>query len=184
MVFLLTVCFAVLADQATKTAVRGTMQVGDRVEFVPGLVDILYVRNDGAAFSLGSGMGWLFVIVAAAVAVGALVMVWRDELPYWLVAVIGCVAGGGVGNMIDRIAMGYVTDFLALDFVDFPVFNVADILVTCGVVVAFAGYCAWDSRRLRDAEASREAGPNRTDGADEGRHEGRMSVGDGAGAGE
>ena len=57
------------------------------------------------------------------------------------------VLGGGVGNMIDRMVMGYVTDFLATTFVSFPVFNVADMFVTCGVVISFVIYTAWESRR-------------------------------------
>ena len=48
---------------------------------------------------------------------------------------LSCVAGGGIGNMIDRLVQGSVTDFLATTFIDFPVFNVADIFVTCGVAV-------------------------------------------------
>ena len=63
---------------------------------------------------------------------------------------LSAVSAGGVGNMIDRIASGTVTDFFATTFVSFPVFNVADILVTCGVVASLALYFAWETRRARE----------------------------------
>ncbi len=91
----------------------------------------------------------VFVAIAALVVVGAFLLVWKQDLPMPLVVSIACVAGGGVGNMIDRLAAGYVTDFLATTFIDFPVFNVADIFVTVGVVASLVGYNIWDSRRQK-----------------------------------
>ena len=92
-----------------------------------------------------------FVVVALVVVAGAVALAWREPLPAWLSALLGCVVGGGVGNMVDRIAAGSVTDFLATTFMDFPVFNVADIFVTCGIAASLVGYWWWDSRRGGDA---------------------------------
>lgn len=147
----LVVTLCVIVDQAVKAAVRGTLPVGERHDLIPGVIDILHVENTGAAFSMAQGAGPVFVIVALAVLVGGMVLAWREELPAGLVASIACVAGGGIGNMIDRLLFGSVTDFLATAFVNFPVFNVADIFVTCGVVVSFVWYLRWDAKQPKSA---------------------------------
>ena len=74
--------------------------------------------------------------------------VWHERtMPLALACALGAVAGGGVGNLIDRVAAGGVTDFFATAFVDFPVFNVADIFVTCGVVLVLVLWWRWDKER-------------------------------------
>ena len=148
-VFWVAACLVLVLDQTTKLAVRSVLRVGARQTLIPGVLALLYVKNDGAAFSLGRGAGPLFVLIAAAVVCVAFAYVWREDIPLSLVLPIAGVAGGGVGNMGDRLCAGYVTDFLATSFVDFPVFNVADIFVTCGIVCALIAYNVWESRRER-----------------------------------
>lgn len=144
--FWFTAILVVVADQATKAAVRHLMPAGSPTRpLIPGLIDLAHVENSGAAFSIGQGSTWLFVACAIIAFSVACTLVWTHELPFPLVFSLGCVAGGGVGNMIDRIAYGSVTDFLATSFVDFPVFNVADIFVTCGVVLSLVLYLRWEA---------------------------------------
>ena len=151
-VFWLVVGVVALVDQATKAAVRQVVVPGGQ-PFVPGVLDLVLVETTGAAFSIGLGAGALFVLVALAVLACANVVVWRHaDLPLPLVVAIGLVAGGGLGNMIDRVCKGSVTDFLATTFMNFPVFNVADVCVTVGVAVAFVLYLAWDRRRGKGGE--------------------------------
>ena len=144
--FGLVVAIVIVLDQATKAVVR-TMApgLGRFGTLIPGVIDLVHVENTGAAFSIGTGAGAVFVVLAAAVAVAAAVFVYRAEVPLSLACTLACVAGGGLGNMIDRIASGSVTDFLATVFMDFPVFNVADIFVTCGVAASFVLYLVWDN---------------------------------------
>ena len=144
--FWFTVIIAVIADQATKVAVRHVMPLGSAPRtLIPGVLGLARVENTGAAFSIGEGSTWFFVGCAMVAFVVACTLVWRNDLPFPLVLSLGCVAGGGVGNMIDRIATGSVTDFLATTFIDFPVFNVADIFVTCGVAVSLLLYLRWEA---------------------------------------
>ena len=111
------------------------------------------MRNAGAAFSFGQGGGIVFIIVALVFLGGAMYLVWSNEdMPLWLVIPIGLVAGGGMGNMVDRLIEGKVIDFLATTCIDFPVFNVADICVTVGIVVSIIAWWTWDTRREREAE--------------------------------
>lgn len=141
------VILSVIVDQTTKAAAREVLEESSMV-LIPGVINLIHVENTGAAFSLGQGATLLFVAVAIAFVIVATLVVWRTpDLPYGLVVTIGLVAGGGLGNMIDRIMGGSVTDFIATAFIDFPVFNVADICVTVGVILSIAGYWVWESRK-------------------------------------
>ena len=129
-------CVVVALDQLSKAWARTALASGSQT-FIPGIIDFRLTFNTGAAFSIGQGKGLLFVLVALAVAVAVFVLVWRaPKLSLPLVCALACIAGGGIGNMIDRVAFGEVTDFIAAAFIDFPIFNVADMFVTCGVIVA------------------------------------------------
>ena len=109
---------------------------------------LFHVSNTGAAFSVGSGNA-LFFVVLTAVVIAALVgfVVHEKNLPLPLIALLGGVAGGGIGNAIDRVLYGQVTDFFATTFVNFAVFNVADIFVTCGILIAFVYWIIWDKKQ-------------------------------------
>ncbi len=146
----------VALDQVTKALVRGSLVPGKPVTLIPHVMDLSLVYNTGAAFSMGEGKGLLFVLVAAGIALGCAVLAWReDDVPVPLVVTLGCVAGGGVGNAIDRVVAGKVTDFFATTFMDFAVFNVADIFITCGVIIALVLWVHWD----REREAAGEDRP-------------------------
>lgn len=148
--FALVAAAVVALDQLSKAAARSALVSGEPVTLVPGVMDLSLVYNTGAAFSLGEGGGPLFVLLAAAILVAGLVVAWRRaDVPLPLLLAVAAVAGGGVGNAIDRVALGAVTDFFKTTFVDFAVFNVADIFVTCGVVLAVVLYWRWDLARER-----------------------------------
>jgi signal peptidase II len=119
-------------DQLTKALVRGGIDPGERIDFLPG-ADLVRVANRGIAFGLLDDAGSL-VLVLAAVAFAALLTVFlaaSDRRGLWLP--IGLLAGGAVGNLIDRIHEGAVTDFV--DIGPWPAFNLADVEITLGVVI-------------------------------------------------
>lgn len=143
----LLVILVVVLDQATKAVALEILGHGS-LAFIPGIVDLVLVHNTGAAFSIGEGASTVFVIVAMVIFVASLVFVSNtDDLPFSLVASIALVAGGGMGNLVDRVVEGSVTDFLSFAFVRFPVFNVADICVTLGVVASLIFYWRWETQR-------------------------------------
>ncbi len=145
--FWVIVILVVLVDQSTKAAAIEVIEDGSTM-LIPGIIDLVHVENTGAAFSIGEGGGIVFVAVAIVFLLGACYFVWHEEdLPLGVVASVGLVAGGGLGNMIDRLMNGSVTDFLSTAFMKFPVFNVADMCVTVGVACAVVGYWVWDSRK-------------------------------------
>ena len=130
----------VAADQLTKFLVLQNIPLHNTVDFIPSILSFTYVRNYGAAFSSFQGAQWLFVIVFALFTAA---IVWEfsgKRWPFtnferWLIAAI---YAGGVGNMIDRFRFGYVVDMLQTEFMDFPVFNVADCFITCGCILLMA----------------------------------------------
>jgi signal peptidase II len=125
--------FAVVVglDQLTKHTVAAGIAAGSEQKFLPG-INLVHVRNTGVAFSLFSSGGPL-VLVLTLLALAALVgyLALRPGRPgLWLPT--GMLIGGAVGNLIDRIASGAVTDFIKLPL--WPAFNVADISITFGVL--------------------------------------------------
>ena len=130
----------VAVDQLTKYLVLENIALHSQVDFLPGVLSLTYVRNTGAAFSSFEGAQWLFILVFAILTVA---IVWEfagKRWPFtnferWLIVAI---YGGGVGNMIDRFRFGYVVDMIQTDFMDFPVFNVADCFITCSCILQIA----------------------------------------------
>lgn len=128
----------VALDQIVKYLVRAHVPLGGSVPFLPYILDLTYVQNTGAAFSILRQHTWLLALTSATV---VLVMCWmivkgffKNALGRWAAAL---VLAGGVGNLIDRAALGFVTDMFQTAFMDFPVFNVADCCITVGVPLLF-----------------------------------------------
>jgi signal peptidase II len=125
----------VALDQWTKALVRANIPYGGDVPLIPGVLRLTYARNTGAAFSMLSGGRWIFLGLLAVFFVVVAVLIRRKLITkpaeLWCLAAIG---GGAVGNAIDRALTGEVTDMIEPLFVDFAVFNVADIFITCGAI--------------------------------------------------
>ena len=134
------------ADQAVKFLVVNTMSPGESEPLLPPLLQLTRVHNYGAAWSSFSGARWLLIALTAAgmcAIAWLLVKIVRHPLGQWSLAII---LGGGIGNLIDRVRLGYVVDMLDTMFMDFPVFNVADVFVVCGTVCALIYYLAFYSK--------------------------------------
>lgn len=131
-----------IVDQVTKVFIRGLVAHGFvAAPFIPGVLEFRFAANTGAAFSLGEGFGFVFVLLAIAVVIFTVAYLYRAPLVSKLEVIgLGMVAGGAVGNAIDRLLFGFVTDFFCVQFIDFPIFNVADIGITCGAIIAFIGF--------------------------------------------
>ena len=125
----------VAADQLTKALVRAEIPYGTAVPLLPGIVQLTHVENVGAAFSMLGGGRWFFLALVAVFFAGAAVLIRKKVLSkpaeLWALAAVG---GGAVGNAIDRALAGSVTDMIEPLFMEFAVFNVADIFITCGAV--------------------------------------------------
>ena len=126
----------VAADQLTKLWTVENIAQYAEVSAIPGIFRLTYVQNTGAAFSSFQGMQWLFALIFAAF---TLLIIWEfskkrlgfKNFERWCIAAIWA---GGLGNMIDRVRLGYVVDMIQVEFIEFPVFNVADCFITCGCI--------------------------------------------------
>ena len=142
----------VAADQFTKYLTVANIALGGQVAFIPGLIRFTYVRNFGAAFSSFQNQQWLFALIFA---VFTLLVIWeyrKKSMPFstferWCIAAI---YGGGLGNMIDRVRLGYVVDMIETEFMDFPVFNVADCFITCGCIALMGSLILFNKEFWKD----------------------------------
>ena len=135
--YILFVGAIVAADQFTKYLTVANIALYEDVPFIPGLLQLTYVQNTGAAFSMLEGQRWLFIAVFAVMTVLIFWEYFKKPLPFtklerWCIAAI---YGGGVGNILDRFFRGYVVDMIQTEFIEFPVFNVADCFITCGCIL-------------------------------------------------
>jgi signal peptidase II len=131
---------AVALDQWTKALTVANIPLHTDVPFWDGLFHFTYIRNTGAAFSSFMGQQWLFALIFAVFTGFLLWELKKDSMGFqpferWCIAAIWA---GGLGNMIDRVRLGYVVDMIEVEFITFPVFNVADCFITCGCVLLIA----------------------------------------------
>ena len=126
-------CIAVLvADQLSKLYIQSSMTLGMSVPVVPHVFHITYILNPGAAFGILENKTWFFIAVALILLVGVAYLYPRLPANQPIVKLgAGLLVGGAIGNLIDRVRIGYVIDFF--DFRIWPIFNVADICIVCGV---------------------------------------------------
>ena len=126
----------VFLDQISKYLIVLNLDLYESVNVIPGVFRFTYIRNEGAAFGSMSDSRWLFMILSVVMIVGILVFIfWKKPKSKLLMSALTMIVAGGIGNMIDRIRLGYVIDFL--DFCAFPnvwkwTFNVADSFVVIG----------------------------------------------------
>ena len=103
---------------------------------IPGLFQFSHAFNDGAAFSILEGQQWLFALIFAVFTAAIVWAYFKKVFPFskfeWFC--IAAIYAGGLGNMIDRLRLGYVIDMIETQFINFPVFNVADSFITCGCI--------------------------------------------------
>ena len=127
----------VVLDQIAKYLTVANIALYDAIDFIPGLLELTYVQNTGAAFSSFEGQQWLFALIFVVFTGMLLYEYFKKPMPFttlerWCIAAI---FGGGLGNMIDRVRLGYVVDMIHTTFMEFPVFNVADCFISCGCIL-------------------------------------------------
>lgn len=137
---------AVALDQWSKAYIRRTVQLFESIVVIPSFFQITHTRNSGGAFSIFAGAADAvrvpFFLGVSLIAIVALLFFVRSVEPrrWSLLVALGGILGGAVGNLIDRMLTGQVTDFLDVHWHDYhwPVFNVADSCITLGVLVLLA----------------------------------------------
>ncbi|NLY87418.1 MAG: signal peptidase II [Clostridiales bacterium] len=123
----------IVLDQLTKFIVRTGLNPGEKIYIIGEWFSITFVKNTGAAFSMFAGNKFVTIALTSALILACLIFIIyeiKDDGSRFLSICLTFILAGGIGNLMDRVIRGYVTDMLS--FGSFPVFNVADIFVTCG----------------------------------------------------
>lgn len=146
----------VALDQTTKSIVRATLERGESWPDADWPVRVRYVTNTGAAFGILEDQT-LFLIIMAFIGLAAIYLYYRyPPFDHPLAAIaIGMMLGGAAGNLIDRVRLGEVTDFI--DFPSYPAFNVADSSITVGIGIIIFGYLVLAPERQRRQPESKPA---------------------------
>ena len=131
----------VILDQVVKYLVLQNIPLGGHVPFIPYIVELTYVQNTGAAFSMMSEHTWILTVISLVMSVVLAVAIWKNFFRHWFGKLtLTLLLAGAVGNLIDRALRGFVVDMFNVLFMEFAVFNVADICVVVGGIAAAAYY--------------------------------------------
>ncbi len=150
---ILAVALLVFLDRISKNAAVAAFGAGDTKEFLFGLFQFRYTENTGAAFSSFADNKSILIVFTALVIILCLFVLLAKKVKAKIpVVCLVLIVSGGIGNLIDRIAKGYVVDFIEPLFMNFAVFNVADIFITCGAILLM---CYEVATLIREKQAGR-----------------------------
>ena len=156
--FYLIAAAIVVLDQVTKWIAVRFIMPQTTIPLIDGVLHFTYVENTGAAFGMMKDARWIFMIVSAVAIVALSYVIARYAKDYRFASFcIAFILGGGVGNMIDRIRLGYVVDFIDFRLINFAVFNVADSFVSVGaalLIVYLVRELILDAKRQRTLKAA------------------------------
>ena len=125
----------ILLDQLSKFFALTFLKEGISQTIIPNLIKVRLIRNSGAAFSLLSGNALFLGFLSLIVTIFIIIWLWQNSpLTYWKGLSASFILGGTIGNGIDRFRVGFVTDFLELIPIDFPIFNIADISINIAII--------------------------------------------------
>ena len=168
--YILAIAACVAVDQAVKFWIVANLELYESAPLIPGIVELMYIQNTGGGFSILTGQTWLLTAVTV-VLMGMIGWImckkwYPHPLAMWTLTL---VLGGGIGNLIDRVRLGYVVDMFNFQFMNYPVFNVADILVVCGAIGFAAYYLLLDDKVQKACAAAEKTEETQAEEPDEGK---------------
>lgn len=157
MLYALLVVLTVVSDQLLKYWTVTNLELGESAPFIPHIMQLTRLHNYGAAWSSLSGQTVVLITITAVMLIGVTVLLFKKIVRHPL-GVTACVLilGGGIGNMIDRVMLGYVVDMFDLLLFDYPVFNLADCFVVVGAILGSVYYLwlyeKYDAKKKESAD--------------------------------
>ena len=133
------IILGIVLDQVVKIVIVKNIKLSEQKPVLKGRLSLTHLRNNGAAWSILEGQQWFFVLTTVIVLAVAIWFWLKNLSKNWYAIGLTLIISGALGNFIDRVRQGYVVDMFQLDFINFPIFNVADILLSIGFVVLFIG---------------------------------------------
>lgn len=162
MAYLLSAAAIVGIDQLTKwLTVKYLKPIGD-FPLIKDVLHLTYVENRGAAFGMLSDNRWVFMVLSTVAILGIAVFmcVFSHRINPIFGSALAMIVGGGIGNMIDRITLGYVVDFINFELIDFAVFNGADSFICIGAAIMFIYVIFFDKEEKTDKKTKEEGSDN------------------------
>ncbi|EGO5241019.1 signal peptidase II [Enterococcus faecalis] len=139
-------------DQWSKYLTVQNISLGETKEFIPGFLSLTHLRNTGAAWSLLEGKMIFFYVITVIVSVVIIYLLIKNyKKSIWYSVGLSFVLAGAIGNFVDRVRLGYVVDMLQTDFMNFPIFNVADSTLVVGVICIFI-YLILDEKAAKEGK--------------------------------
>ena len=139
-------------DQWSKYLTVQNISLGETKEFIPGFLSLTHLRNTGAAWSLLEGKMIFFYVITVIVSVVIIYLLIKNyKKSIWYSVGLSFVLAGAIGNFIDRVRLGFVVDMLQTDFMNFPIFNVADSTLVVGVICIFI-YLILDEKAAKEGK--------------------------------
>lgn len=135
---IISICLLIALDQLTKLWALISLKPAGSFTVIGGVLDFTFVENTGASFGMLSGGRWLFIITTVIICLGliyAFIKLPRAKAPFWINLSFVLIMSGAIGNLLDRVFRGYVVDFIEVTFIDYPVFNIADIFIVTGAIL-------------------------------------------------
>ncbi len=153
MIYFLISAFVILADFVSKRIALAQLTRVNTVPLWDGVFHLTYVENRGAAFGILQNQKWFFIVLTVAVLAVILYLALKQKFRHPLMCTaLSFLAGGAMGNLIDRIFYGYVVDFLDFCLIDFPVFNIADIFVVIGAGLLAVYFIFFDKEEEKETK--------------------------------
>jgi len=135
MIYAIIAAIIVIGDQIFKYWIVDAIELGGSMPSFPGIMHLTYVKNTGGAFSILNEHTWLLTVISLIMIAAIIIFMFKGKLNKPCLVTAAMVLGGAVGNIIDRIVLGYVIDMFEVDFTDYAVFNIADCFVVVGVIL-------------------------------------------------
>lgn len=175
--WLTVIALCIFADQLTKYLAVMFLRPVDTVPIIQDVLHLTYDENTGAAFGILKNDRWVFMIISVIAIVGMLVYLFRQKPTKPLEWIsISLIVGGGIGNMIDRVLLGYVVDFVDFRLINFAIFNVADSFVCIGAgllmlyVILLTVEESKAEKALAQGEANEDTAPEKEEEEEEEEH--------------
>ena len=134
----------IILDQWIKFLINNSFRFGQSYPIIQDIFHLTYIKNTGAAFGLFKNFTNFFIIFSIAVVIILLILLNKLPKNIWLELSLGLIIGGAIGNLVDRIRLGFVIDYL--DFKIWPVFNLADTMIVIGVLIF--SYVIWTNQEI------------------------------------
>ena len=156
MLYIIIAAAIAVFDQLFKMWIVSAIPIGGYMALIPGVIHLTYVKNTGAAFSIFTDMRLFLIILTSALIVAVILFMLKGGLTKAEKICLAAVLGGGIGNLIDRLLLGYVVDMFEVEFMNYAIFNVADCFIVAGVIAFSVLYAFRGIKEEREKKKSEE----------------------------